>query len=714
MKMLIRNIALITIVIFANSCKSGNNKNNSMNNDSTKFAYTNHLIHESSPYLLQHAHNPVNWYPWGEEAFEKARNENKLVLVSIGYSACHWCHAMEHESFEDTVTAKIMNEYFVCIKVDREERPDIDQVYMNAVQLMTGSGGWPLNCFTLSDGRPIYGGTYFPNDRWKDVLSQLADGYKKSPDKFKEYAEQLTHGVNKSELVEMNTEKHSFLMNDLNEMVAPWKTSFDSIEGGPGRVPKFPMPNNYEFLLRYYHLTKIKDANGKGDESLLKQILLTLNKMAFGGIYDQLGGGFARYSTDRYWKVPHFEKMLYDNAQLVSLYSEAYTITKDPLYKQIVNETLEWIKREMTSDEGTFYSALDADSEGEEGKYYVWKKNEIEHLLKDKVSLFCDYYRIGKEGLWEHENNILLRKESDETITERHHLTKELLQKEISADKELLLNERSKRIPPGLDDKQLTSWNALMIKGYVDAYNAFGDKQFLDAAIKCSDFILKNIRNYDGGLNHSYKKGKSSINGYLEDYSFMIEAFIALYQSTFDEMYLHHAKELAEYSIKHFYDKESGMFFFTSDIDKALIARKMEINDNVIPASNSSLAKGLYQLGIYFDNKDYKQTALQMLNNVKKDMKGYPSGYSNWGILFTNEIEPYYEVVIVGKDAEALRMELNNYYIPNKIVAGSINESNYPLLENRYVEGSTLIYVCVNNSCKLPVVTVAEAVKLMK
>ena len=676
-----------------------------MENNNTNHPFTNQLIQESSPYLLQHAHNPVDWYPWCDEAFERATQENKLILISIGYSACHWCHVMEHESFEDVDTAAYMNEHFICIKVDREERPDIDQVYMNAVQLMTGSGGWPLNCFALPDGRPVYGGTYFPNERWNNLLFQLQDIYQKEPNKFLEYAAQLTESVQHSELVQLNPESHDFSLNDLKEIVTTFKSSFDAVEGGPGRVPKFPLPNNWDFLLNYNNRTS--------DTTVLNQILLTLDKMAYGGIYDQLGGGFARYSTDRQWKVPHFEKMLYDNAQLITLYSETFIFTKNPLYKQVVEDTLAWMKREMTSDQGMFYSALDADSEGVEGKYYVWTKNEIDKLLSNNSSLFCDYFRIEKEALWEHDNNILLRKESDEIIAERYHLSLEELQKQILSCKEVLLKERNKRVPPGLDDKQLTSWNALMVKAYCDAYKAFGNKNYLDASIRCADFIFSNIRNHDGGLNHSFKNGKATINGYLEDYSFMMEAFIALYQNTFDEAYLYKANDLARYVIQHFYDPSSGMFFFTSDLDKPLIARKMELNDNVIPASNSSLAKALFFLSIYFENPKFKTLAKQMLNNVKKDMKGYPSGYSNWGILMTYFIEPFYEVVIVGPNATQIRQELNQHYIPNKIIAGSIKDSAMPLLAGRFVANETNIYVCVNNTCQLPVKTVEEALILL-
>ena len=531
--------------IMAMSCNNAQNKKqNTLLMDTITHKYTNHLIHETSPYLLQHAHNPVNWYAWGDEALEKAKKENKLILVSIGYSACHWCHVMEHESFEDEATAKVMNELYVCIKVDREERPDIDQVYINAVQLITGQGGWPLNCFTLPDGRPIYGGTYFPKAQWNDVLIKLADFYKNNPGKANESAAELTHGIKASDVIKINTNEAKFTLEDAKAIYEPWSTLFDTIEGGPNRAPKFPLPNNYLFLLHYYHATK--------DKSAFNQIKVTLDKMAYGGIYDQIGGGFSRYATDSLWKIPHFEKMLYDNGQLVSLYSEAYQLTKDVLYKQVVYETLAFIEREMTSPEGGFYSALDADSEGEEGKFYVWKKPQLEALLGDKFPLVSDYYNVNNIGLWEHGNYILLRKKSDAEIAKVHGLTIEQLQKEIASAKKIMFAARKKRIRPGLDDKQLTSWNALMLKGYIDAYTVFNEQHFLSTALNNAEFILTKLRNPDGGLNHNYKnaclppacrtgrdrQSKSTINGYLEDYCFTIEAFIALYQATFDEKWL--------------------------------------------------------------------------------------------------------------------------------------------------------------------------------
>lgn len=668
--------------------------------------YTNALIHETSPYLLQHAHNPVNWLAWNDETLEKAQNENKLILISIGYSACHWCHVMEHESFEDETVARIMNDHFICIKIDREERPDIDQVYMLAVQLMTGRGGWPLNCFALPDGRPVYGGTYYPKENWKHILITLAELYKNDPDKVYEYAEKLTEGIKQSELVKQNTSAPEFSIDILNTAFNNWSQFFDVVEGGPNRAPKFPMPNNYLFLLRYYHLTK--------NEKALAHLQLTLKKMAYGGIYDQLGGGFARYSTDMLWKAPHFEKMLYDNAQLVSLYSEAYQLTKEHLYKEIVFETLEFVERELMSPEGAFYSALDADTEGEEGKYYVWKKEELKEILKDKFALFADYYNVNPHGLWEHDNYILLRRKSDKEIAEKFKLSEDELKSEIKKFKKLLLEIREKRIKPGLDDKSLTSWNALMLKGYIDAYNVFNEKKFLDAAIKNADFIISKQLREGGGLNHNYKAGRSTINGYLEDYCFTIEAFISLYQATLNEAYLSHAKNLADYAIDHFYDKQSGIFFFPSNLDKALIARKHEISDNVIPASNSSMAKNLFLLSHYFDNREYLDMSKRMLNNVKNEVETYVAGYSNWAILMLNFVSPFYEVAIVGKGVDEKRKELNETYLPNKIFAGTKSKSALPLLKDKQVQDKTMIYVCENKTCAKPVSDAKEALLQMK
>ena len=605
LKILKRTLKLMLPLTLLVCACNGQKKHNS---NMKEHPHTNSLIDETSPYLLQHAHNPVDWMAWNDESLAKAKAEQKLILVSIGYSACHWCHVMEHESFEDSTVAAYMNENFICIKVDREERPDVDQVYMNAVQLMTGRGGWPLNCFALPDGRPLYGGTYFPKDQWMDVMAKVAGIWENDREKALEYAANLTKGVSESELISRNTAEAKFTKEAVSEFTETWKSQVDNKEGGPNRAPKFPLPNNYEFLLRYGTLGK--------DQFILDHVNLTLEKMAFGGIYDQVGGGFARYSTDALWKAPHFEKMLYDNGQLVSLYSEAFQATKNPLYKEIVDETLEFIERELTSTEGAFYSALDADSEGEEGKFYVWQKEELQTLLGDDFEWVKDYYNVNSKGLWEHGNYILLRKDGDEEFAKKQGWKTQELKQKVKVVNALLLKERNKRIRPGLDDKQLTSWNALMLKGYADAYRVFGNKEYLSAALKNADFILEKQKKKDGGLWHNHKEGRSTINGFLEDYCFTIEAFISLYQATFDKKWLDESDALAKYAIEHFHDSESGMFFFNSNADPKLIARKMELTDNVIPSSNSSMAKGLFYLGHYLDNKKYLDISEQMLNNV--------------------------------------------------------------------------------------------------
>lgn len=689
------------------AAESGQSHNaDSMSNTGEHHQYTNRLIDETSPYLLQHAHNPVDWYPWGEEAFEKARTENKLILVSVGYSACHWCHVMERESFEDSTVAEYMNEHYVCIKVDREERPDVDDVYMTAVQLMTQRGGWPMNCFTLPDGRPIYGGTYYAKQDWMNLLGQLHTVYETEPEKVLEYAERLTEGIQQEGLVPKNVEATAFETAHNDQLVASWSKQFDSREGGPNRAPKFPIPNNYQYLLRYAHHT--------GDERIMEHVLLTLDKMAYGGIYDQVGGGFARYSVDYLWKVPHFEKMLYDNAQLVTLYSEAYQATNDEEYKDIVYETLAFIAREMTSEEGAFYSALDADSEGEEGKFYIWTKEEVEAMAGDQFPVVKDYYNIKQAGYWEEDNYILLRRDRDENIANKHNISVEELRTIIKAFDAKALEERSKRVRPGLDDKSLTSWNALMLKGYVDAYKVFGETAFLDAALKNAEFIVQKQWRKDGALNHSYKEGRSTINGYLEDYCFTIEAFVALYEATFNQEWLDRAKQLTDYTLSHFFDESSSMFFFTSDLDPALIARKKEVNDNVIPASNSSMAKALFQLGHYFDDAKYLDISNQMLKNVYEDMPRYGAGYSNWGQLLMHHLYPYYEVAVVGSEADQRWKEFNQNYLPNVLYVGSFQDSQLPLLELKMVDGQTTIYVCQNKTCQLPVTETNEALKQIK
>ncbi len=680
---------LLVVFLFITSCANSQQKDKKM---TEKHQHTNELINESSPYLLQHAHNPVNWMPWGDEAFEKAKKEDKLVLVSIGYSSCHWCHVMEHESFEDEEVAKIMNDYFVCIKVDREERPDVDQVYMTAVQLMTGSGGWPLNCFTLPDGRPIYGGTYFRKNEWVELLNNLHNTYTKDKQRMLDYANNLTQGIQQSELIESPVKPSEFSMDVLDELAVLWKRSFDTRDGGMNHAPKFPLPNNWDYLQQYAFFSL--------DSAIMNQVDLTLKKMAFGGIYDQIGGGFSRYSTDVKWKVPHFEKMLYDNAQLVSLYSSAYQRTKKPLYKKVVYQTLEWVFREMTTKDGAFYSALDADSDGEEGKYYVWSKDELKKVLSDEeFEILKSYYEINPKGLWEG-NYILLRDPEVEYDAE--------LEQKIESINKKLLDVRGKRVKPGLDDKALTAWNAMMLKGYVDAYAVFGEKLFLQAALKNANWLLKKQTQKTGGLYHTYKNGDSKIDGFLDDYAFTIDAYISLYEVTFDEQWLNYAKSLTNYAIEHFEDSKTGMFYYTSNSSQQLIARKMEINDNVIPASNSQMARVLFKLGTLLNDSSYINKSKQMLANVFDKMNTYPSGYSNWSILALEFIQPYYEVAVTGKAWQTKLKELNTFYIPNKVVMGG-EKSNLELLKGKFT-GETTIFICQHGACQMPVTEVKDAV----
>jgi uncharacterized protein YyaL (SSP411 family) len=700
-----RNLYLIIAIGFLIQCKKP------LKHEMKNHQHTNQLIHETSPYLLQHAHNPVNWYAWNKETLDLAKKENKLILISIGYAACHWCHVMENESFEDEAVAQVMNDHYINIKIDREERPDIDQIYMTAIQIMTGAGGWPLNCVALPDGRPVWGGTYFPKKQWTTALSQIAKLHREDPDKVIEYATQLTEGVQKSGLISVNTAKLEFKKEDILIALEKWTESFDQTWGGNTGAPKFPMPNNLHFLLR--HATQNKNSN------LSKHVYNTLDKMALGGIFDQVGGGFARYSTDEKWHIPHFEKMLYDNAQLVSLYADAFLISQKEIYKETVYNTLDFIEKELTSTEGAFYSALDADSntlEGhlEEGTFYVWTKKELRDILGKDFELFANYYNINDFGYWEDEKYNLIRNTSDQDFADRHQLDLKTFKHKVSSWKKALFRQRSQREHPRLDNKTLTSWNALMLKGYIDAYRVFGDEKFLNIALKNAHFLKRNQLRFDGGLNHSYKNGKSTINGYLEDYSTVIDAYIALHQITMNEEWLQISKNLTDYCFVHFFDKTTNMFFFTSNQDEDLIARKTEIYDNVIPASNSIMARNLFALGNYFNNTTYTKTAQKMLHNVKKELQEYPSGHSNWLQLYSDISGAFFEVAILGTNARAHLNEIQQYYIPNKLIAASTTNSTLPLLKHRFQSNKTLIYVCVDGTCKQPVSDSKKAVSQMK
>lgn len=664
----------------------------------------NKLHNETSPYLLQHQHNPVGWYPWGEEALAKARSENKLIIVSIGYSACHWCHVMERESFENEDIAEVMNEHFVSVKVDREERPDIDQLYMIAVQLMTNQGGWPLNCICLPDSRPIYGGTYFRPADWKNVLLQLAEMWRENPDVAIDYAQRLTDGIRQSEQLPVSRIPEAYTSKDLESIVSPWKRLFDKKEGGHTRVPKFPMPNNWLFLLRYGILA--------ADSEVVEQAHFTLRKIASGGIYDHVGGGFARYSVDGRWHIPHFEKMLYDNAQLVSLYAEAWQHRPTEQYKRVVTETLEWIRREMTSPEGGFYCALDADSEGVEGKFYTFQRTEIERILGEDAELFIRYFEVTETGNWEEEHTNVLKIDVDaDKMAQEAGFSAEEWSAYLAQGKQKLLDYRSKRVRPGLDNKQLTSWNALMLKGFLDAFRVFDVPEYLNHALDSAAFIRQQLYAKDGGLLRQPATAGKAIPGFLDDYAFCIEAFQALYEATFDKDWLYEAKRLMEYVLEHFYDPHTAVFYYTSSLAETLIARKQEVMDNVIPSSASSIVRALSRLGLVFDEQRYLDIASQVLANVVPQMASYGSAYSNWAIQLMEEVFGCYQIVVTGPGWQTMRRALDAEYIPNKLILGGTKE-DLPLLAGK-VGDATRAYVCRGKTCSLPVENIEALLQLI-
>jgi uncharacterized protein YyaL (SSP411 family) len=659
----------------------------------------NKLAQETSPYLLQHAHNPVDWYPWGNEAWEKARKENKPVIISIGYSACHWCHVMEHQSFEDADVAAIMNEFFVSIKVDREERPDIDGVYMEAVQIMTGRGGWPLNCIALPDGRPIYGGTYFPKDAWISVLQSINDLYINQKQKVIEYGEHLQNGLHEAEIIKTNRDIHTQLNFDESYVISAFASQFDPVYGGPRKAPKFPMPCNYEFLLNY----------GIANENALVQqhVKLTLTRMAWGGIFDHLDGGFARYSVDDMWKVPHFEKMLYDNGQLMSLYAKAYAHYKDPLFKFTAKKINDYYAVEMIGADGLYYSALDADSEGEEGKYYVWKKEELEQLLAAKEFEFAsEYYSINEIGYWEHDKYVLMRHADDKTVAAKLNVPIEKIDILRQIIDRKLRNAREKKVKPGLDDKCLLSWNALALKGLCDyAIYAGGDTR---QAIDLCGNIYKLFKQPDGTWLRNYKNGKSTIEAFSEDIGALADATLALYELTFDEKYIQHTIDLVELLKRDFVDEQTGMFYYTSSKAEKLIVRRIEIFDNVIASSNSIIAGVLYKTGILTGNDSYVEHSLKMVTAVSRYFENAPQAMANWLNVWLMSVVVQEEVVVVGKEYGMAIQSLRENYRPLITWCAAMDESDLPLLTGRLLKDQTAIYTCKNKACNLPVAFKAQ------
>lgn len=667
--------------------------------------YTNALINETSPYLLQHAHNPVNWMPWGAQTLKKAQDENKPIIVSIGYAACHWCHVMEHESFEDEEVANVMNGNFVCIKVDREELPDIDQLYMSAVHLLGGQGGWPLNVVALPDGRPFWGGTYYQKTAWVSILNQITELYASKPQDVLEYAERLSEGIRQSAIVEHAPLDLNELSNQIHEGVENWQQHFDTENGGNSRAPKFMMPNNQLFLLHYGHEFQ--------NEAILHQVHLTCAKMAQGGVYDQIGGGFARYSVDGYWKVPHFEKMLYDNGQLLTLYSLAFQKFKDPEFKKVVYQTIKFISRELTSEEGLFYASLDADSEGVEGKYYVWKQEELKTLLGDDFDLFSMYFNVNSKGYWENGNYILLRNLDDVEFSKEQNIPLNIIQEKVARWTDLLLKERKKRIPPALDDKILTSWNAIAGLGLLDAYLVFNEESFLNMACRNAELIGEKLMKDDGSLLHSYKNGNAKIDGFLEDYAHVIQFYIRLFQLTGEEIWYKQSVLLLKYVNLHFWDGKKEMYTFNNQQQGVFITHQFEVYDNVIPASNSVIAHALFLLGKVSGNSEWVNRSLRM---TQKQMTGFSeqfSGLSNWGMLALQHLQPFYELVVAGPKSKTVSGKYAQAYMPNVASFVATTNSEVPLFKNRFKPARTLIYVCQDSACKTPVTTWDEAAKIM-
>lgn len=669
--------------------------------------HTNRLIHSTSPYLLQHAHNPVDWFEWGEDALKKAKAEDKPILVSIGYSSCHWCHVMERESFEKDNVAEVMNSFFVCIKVDREERPDIDQIYMDAVQALGVNGGWPLNVFLTSDQKPFFGGTYFSPDVWVQVLTNINTAYRSKKQDILESAETLANHLASQGIGQYKKKaEQQDLKKLLDTMYSQLEKKFDKTWGGLDRAPKFIMPSIWLWLLRYWHLTK--------NDTALTHTLFTLKKIAQGGIYDQVGGGFARYSVDGEWFAPHFEKMLYDNAQLMTLYSEAYTVSKDADFKTVVYETYGWLTREVTNKSHGFYSALDADSEGIEGKYYIWDYNELANLIvPEYAELFANYFEIVPGGNWEHGENILKKADDLERLLKEYKLTQDQFDRLLTSVKSKLLEVREKRIKPGLDDKVLAAWNAMTITGLLDAYHAFAEPKFLEIATLNIQFLEKNL--IEGNRVYRSHKGKrGNTEGFLEDYAYVIQAYLKLYQANFNEHYLEQAEGLTKYVLDNFYDEQESYFFFTSKQAEKLIARKKEIFDNVIPASNGVMVQNLYHLGIILDREDWKIRAQEMTENLSHLITQEPTYMSNWGMVLAEMKAGMAEVVFTGKSYLHLKKEFKRSYQPFTLLMGSAIPSQLPLLQGKAEVDKNLIYVCYDKTCKLPVQTVAEALKQLR
>ncbi|MBV8254927.1 MAG: thioredoxin domain-containing protein [Chitinophaga sp.] len=680
----------------------------------------NKLIGETSPYLLQHAHNPVEWYPWGPEALNKAVQENKPILVSIGYAACHWCHVMERESFEDHDTARIMNEHFVNIKIDREERPDLDHIYMDAVQAMTGAGGWPLNVFLTPDRKPFYGGTYFPpvkaynRPSWKDVLHSISDAFTNKREEIDAQADNLTQhleqasqfGIQGGLDLKLPVEE-LFTKAQADTICENILKQADTIWGGFGRAPKFPQTFTISWLLRYHHYTK--------HEKALEQALLSLDKMLQGGIYDQLGGGFARYSTDEKWLAPHFEKMLYDNALLIDVLCDAYQITKNEIYANTIRETLEFISREMTSAEGGFYAALDADSEGVEGKFYTWSLDEIMQVLGDQAEVFCAFYDVSEHGNWEETNILWIQQPLEQFAAARGYNAAEL-GATLKDCREKLLAVRAGRVRPGLDDKILLGWNALMAHAYCRAYAVLGEESYREAAIRNIKFCMHQFRIKEGApaFYHTWKDGAAKYPAFLDDYAYLIRALIALAEITGDLEHFYAARELTTFVMARFTDDSGKYYYYTIDDQKDVIVRKKEVYDGATPSGNGIMIQNLWALSIVFGDKQLADKAIGAVSGLAQTAVRYPTSFGVWASQLLQFVEGTAEIAVVGKDYQERMADAGKWFIPYRVLLGAEkNVKDIPLLTDRYQENDTLVYLCKDYHCIKPVFYISEIINLI-
>ena len=657
----------------------------------------NRLGKETSPYLLQHAENPVHWQPWSDEIWEMATRENKLVLISIGYSSCHWCHVMEHETFENDSVARLMNSRFINVKVDREERPDVDQVYMTAVQLMTGSGGWPLNVVVLPNGKPVYGGTYHTRERWLQVLDEVSSRFQSDPEKLSEYADRVAQGVAEVNLVP-DAGTGGFREGVLQTALTGWRTRWDPQWGGDTGDQKFMLPPALGFLMAYSHLS--------GDDQARGHLELTLDRMALGGVFDQIGGGFFRYSTDPRWHIPHFEKMLYDNAQLLGVFSKAYAMSSKPEYKRVAERIFTFLRRDMKAPEGGYYAALDADTEGEEGKYYLWQEGELQTLLGDDFPLFAAYYGIQPDLAWEKGQYVPFRQGPDDGFAREHNLPSGALEAHRQRWHTLLMQARSGRVFPGRDDKIITSWNALLISGLADAYEAFGDTAYLQEATDLYAFLM--AHSAEGGrLRHSYKEGDTRSQGFLEDYAFMARAAFRMYQVTGLPDYLVQAETWIDTIEQQFQDPESPLFRYREDSE--LIAPIVKTDDGVMPSPNTVLAELYLDLGHFYYRPQYLEKGKAMVLALQDRFLQMPDTYAGWGRLLLRYQYPFYEVAIAGEHAGAMRAEMAREFLPDALLVSTSKPSELPLFQGRFEPGQTRIFVCQDHSCRLPVTSVSQA-----